>query len=379
MVMIREQVIPALEKVAAEFREAGSKDALVAKWEAKHHVGEAAASRPKSPLEEAEIKADLALFNASKWMNLAQMYEQQKDLERAYCAYKHVLDIRPDTDMACQRLVATGQTLNKSQTDIRKDIPPRAVKEPVLRRCPCCGKDVSDPSHIKAGDFVQMFASYILALRKLKGNASLNLKEKVILQDKDGRKVNIIHKYLKLDGSQGRPNVETFAQLLVLVGGKELTVKDSMSMFDKMIMWSGFLHGLNNANPTPEDMFDLTDIISVLRDDGWRLLENLRSAKANQCFDAQDHLAPDGVPEFDDPIYVDGKNRGQYSFPTYFCYNTHQARLVSWHNWAEFLRAMRDPLSFRFFSEGVRELSADNHHWGDLWWIIHQRLNSAHL
>jgi hypothetical protein len=223
-----------------------------------------------------------------------------------------------------------------------------------------------------------MFASYITAMRKQQGNANIDLKAKVILTDKDGNKTNIIHKFLKLDGTQGRPNIETFGQLLVMVGGKELTVRDSMTMLSKMIMYSNFLYGLNNANPTPEDMFDLTDIISVLRDDGWRLNENLRKAKASQIFDAKARLVPNNVPELDDPIYVDGKVGGQTSFPTYFSYNTYQARLVTWRTWADFLRAMRDPLSFKFFADGLNELTTDNHRWGDLWWIIHQRLNPAH-
>ncbi|HMF33803.1 MAG TPA: hypothetical protein VKK79_20425, partial [Candidatus Lokiarchaeia archaeon] len=343
--------------------------------------GKTAASpkKAKTRLEQLLEQVSLQQYNSIALVNLGVCYEQAQDWTNAYNTYLRILNFRPDADDVRAKLFAAGEALGKNPADIEMEAPPRVSLEPLPHPCPCCGKDVTDPTHVNVVNFILMFNYIIQAEKRQKGRVDLKFDATSfnVFDPNEGRKVNLIHKYLKLDGTKGHPRVDGLFELIKFLGWGSVKLETIMVGIGKSPMYTEFFYAFNEVNPTLEEPYDITDLIAVIRDGGWGFYEAILSLPGTDILNSQKELDPKHVPALDEQIYVGGQAGGQLSFPTYLCNNTFQARQVTWGSWGDFLRAVRNPAQLLFLLNGFKELHENNHFWADLWWIAHQRLNGA--
>ncbi len=220
-----------------------------------------------------------------------------------------------------------------------------------------------------------MIIKIIKTQRAQYGRVDLNFDDKtfIIYDLRLQKEHNLIHEFLKLDGQDGGPRVDNFNQLVVFLGWRKIS--DVMDMLKRIIQYEDLFRLINIANPTPEEEIDLTDLIAVIRDSGWDFYEVLSHIKGSDFMDKDGHMVPEKFPEFARPIFVRGKSSAGFSFPTYFCYNASQAKIINFECWADFFKAMESVTNFRRFMSHLKLLHEKNYRWCDLWWKAHQRLN----
>ncbi len=250
------------------------------------------------------------------------------------------------------------------------------------RPCPCCGKLISDPSHIPLNGLIEMWSDVLTTFQKTNSLDQLGpffrLRTPFIVTT-PSESVNLIDRYIHLDGKDGRPKIDNIIDLNERIGLGVIMEEQLVEFLNNVFAIHDTIIHLNHGNTTDRvARIDLVDLLAVIKDSGWGFRRALDRLNLKELLPKEgEKMKPLMDRELNRAVYVGGLSGGPLSFPSYFPRVQEQRKLFTFKSWADLYLYLEHAGRIFLFERGLDVLEANEQFWFNKLWEAHKRLNGV--